>query len=273
MWVGAHCIGCRLCEKACPQKGLRLDETGQHRDLAKCTACAACGDACPTGATEVKGEMQTVDALCRELLKDRAYFEESGGGITVSGGEALAQPEAVAELLSRLRAEGVPTALDSTLFAPKQALDTVLPQVDLLLLDLKLMDDGLHQKWTGVSNALILENAKYLAQRMRRGENPTRLWIRTPIIPGATDTRDNVTAIARFIAAELADVFERWELCTFNNLCQDKYARLGQDWMFAKSPLMGAAEMDALLAAARAPLGNLDKISWTGAVRIEETIA
>jgi pyruvate formate lyase activating enzyme len=113
---------------------------------------------------------------------------------------------------------------------------------------------------------------------MRWGENPTRLRIRTPIIPGATDTAENITAIARFIAAELADVFERWELCAFNNLCKDKYARLGQEWVFANAPLMRAAEMDELLLAAKAPLeGALledsEKIRWTGAVRLEEVTA
>jgi pyruvate formate lyase activating enzyme len=271
LWVGQHCIGCRLCVNACPISALDLSENGIKRDILLCTGCAACSEACPTGANELKGELRTVEELCHELCKDRAYFEESGGGVTISGGDPMMQGEEVSRLLALLKAEGISTAIDSALLTTKQNLDTVLDHTDHLLLDLKLADEEEHKKWTGVSNTVILENAKYVADRMRRGKNPARLWIRTPIIPNATATGENIRGIARFIAAELSDVFERWELCAFNNLCKDKYARLAQDWQFATTPLMLSEDMDSLLDEARAQLTDFsEKISWTGAVQLKE---
>ncbi|MDR0885819.1 MAG: glycyl-radical enzyme activating protein [Clostridiales Family XIII bacterium] len=282
VWIDTHCMGCQLCVKACKANALQMTNTGLIKDAALCADCGACADICPTGAIEVKGDKKSVDELCYELLKDRAYFEESGGGITISGGDPLMQAEDTAKLFAALQAQGVQTALDTTLFTSKEKLDLVLPHVDLLLLDIKIFDNVRHEQWTGVSNIRILENARYIAQRMRKGENPTRLWIRTPIIPGATDTVENIKAIAQFVTAELGDIFERWELCAFNNLCKDKYTRLGLDWTFADATLMRTTQMDELLAAAKATFASSvssasldasadsEKISWTGAVQMED---
>ena len=269
IWLENHCIGCRLCVQACPNHAISLSEAGQKRDMSLCVGCQTCADACPTLSVEVKGRDWDVDALVEELLKDRAYFEKSGGGITVSGGDPMLQWEKVVVLLRKLKEAGISTALDSALLTTQNALDTVLPYVDLLLMDIKLIDEEQHKHWTGVSNAVILSNIRYIAQQKRDGKLSTGIWIRTPMIPGATATEANLSGISRFISENLHGLFERWELCAFNNLCRDKYRRLGMVWQFADTPLMTRSEMDDLHAIAQRNSSEPEKIFWTGSTAVE----
>ena len=269
IWLENHCIGCRICIQACPNHALSLTEAGQNRDMSLCKGCQTCADVCPTLSNEVKGKDWDVDELVEELLKDRAYFEKSGGGITVSGGDPMLQWDKVVVLFRKLKEAGISTALDSALLTTQKALDTVLPYVDLLLMDIKLIDDAEHKKWTGVSNTTILSNIRYLAQQKRKGRLQTNIWIRTPIIPGATATEENIAGISRFIDENLQGLFERWEMCAFNNLCRDKYRRLGLEWYFANTPLMKRAEMDAIHAVAQRNNSEPEKIFWTGSTAVE----
>ena len=269
VWLENHCIGCRLCVQVCPNQALSLSEAGQVRDKSLCSGCQACADICPTLSVEVKGRDWDVDTLVEELLKDRAYFEKSGGGVTVSGGDPMLQWDKVVVLFRKLKEAGISTALDSALLATRKALDTVLPYVDLLLMDIKLIDDAEHKKWTGVSNTTILENIRYIAGQKRQGKLHTNIWIRTPIIPGATATEANIAGISRFIDENLHGLFERWEMCAFNNLCRDKYRRLGIEWHFAKTPLMTRTEMDAIHAIAQRNNSEPEKIFWTGSTAVE----
>lgn len=269
IWLENHCIGCRLCVQACPNHAITLTEEGQKRDMSLCVGCQTCADACPTLSVEVKGRDWDVDELVQELLKDRAYFEKSGGGITVSGGDPMLQWEKVVVLLRRLKEAGISTALDSALLTTQKALDTVLPYVDLLLMDIKLIDEEQHRLWTGVSNRVILDNIRYIAQQKREGKLRTGIWIRTPMIPGATATEENLSGISRFISENLQGLFDRWELCAFNNLCRDKYRRLGIQWQFADTPLMKRAQMDALRAIAQQNSSEPEKIFWTGSTAVE----
>lgn len=269
IWLENHCIGCRLCVQACPNRAITLDREGQHRDMSLCVGCKACADACPTLSVEVKGKDWAVEDLVEELLKDRAYFEKSGGGITVSGGDPMMQWDKVVVLFRKLKEAGISTALDSALLTTRKALDTVLPYVDLILMDIKLIDEEEHKKWTGVSNAVILDNIRYIARKKRDGKISTRIWIRTPIIPGATDTQANISGISRFIDENLHGLFERWEMCAFNNLCRDKYRRLGIEWQFAKAPLMTRSQMDGIRAVARQNNSEPEKIFWTGSTAVE----
>lgn len=269
IWLENHCIGCRLCIQACPNHALSLTEAGQIRDMSLCKGCQTCADACPTLSVEVKGRDWDAGELAEELLKDRAYFEKSGGGVTVSGGDPMLQWDKVVVLFRKLKEAGISTALDSALLTTQKALDTVLPYVDLLLMDIKLIDDAEHKKWTGVSNTTILNNIRYLAQQKREGRLHTNIWIRTPIIPGATATEDNIAGISRFIDENLHGLFERWEMCAFNNLCRDKYRRLGIEWYFANTPLMKRAEMDAIHAIAQRNNSEPEKIFWTGSTAVE----
>ena len=167
-------------------------------------------------------------------------------------------------------ARGLSTAVDTCGHVSRRALDLALPQADLVLFDLKVMDQESHKKFTGQDNKLILENLEYVRERIKGPGRPHRLWIRTPIIPGATDTEENIRAVGRYIGRNLAGVVERWELCAFNNLCRDKYKRLGLDWAYKDSPLMTADRMEELTAAARTSGVDPDLPVWTGATRLEK---
>ena len=243
-WISARCIKCGSCDSVCPNDALTWDETGVHIDRRLCTGCRTCVSACPTLALECKGIDAEPEELCRELVKDRAYFGRDGG-VTLSGGEALLQDGTI-ELLRLLKQEGIQTAVDTCGMVFTEQLQAALPYTDILLYDLKIMNDADHLRWTGRSNAMILRNLG-VAALWAKGNG--RLWIRTPIIPGATDSDENIRAIGNRINA--IGGAERWELCAFNNLCTDKYERLDIDWAFKNAPLVSKKRMEELLAVAR----------------------
>ncbi len=261
-WIGSSCIGCKICLESCPRGALSLAAEGVAVDREVCVGCGNCTEVCPTLAMELLGRRYTVDELFNELVKDRAYFEKSGGGITASGGEAALQADFVAELFRRLQAAGIHTALDSCGQVSWPQLEKILPHCDHLLFDLKEIDPQRHKDFTGQDNQLVLENFRRLTAWL--AANPRKLWLRTPIIPGATDRADNIAGLAALLADLPPGLVERWELCAFNNLCKDKYSRLGLEWKFADTQLMSAAELDALVAAA----GGLDYLCWSGSTRM-----
>ncbi len=268
-WFANRCIGCRTCEDICPNDALTLAEDGVHIDRDRCQACGTCAAECPGTALEILGTRWGVDDLVAEVLKDRAYFETSGGGITASGGEPTLQSEFLGQFFKTLRGRGIHTALDTCGYCSKTALDRVLPYAAMVLFDIKLMDPEKHRMYTGHGNRRILENLLYVADYIRSHVHPSALWIRTPLIPGATADHENIEQIARFITSEISDVVNRWELCAFNNLCRDKYVRLGQNWMFATTELMTQAELDGYVRTAVAAGMPEDKVCWTGSSRFE----
>lgn len=243
-WVAARCIHCGSCDNVCSTGALTRDEDGIHIDRRLCSGCCACVSACPTLALECKGIDAEPEELCRELVKDRAYFGRDGG-VTLSGGEALLQDGTI-ELLRLLKQAGIQTAVDTCGMVFTEQLQAALPYTDILLYDLKLMNDADHMRWTGRGNAMILRNLG-VAALWAKGNG--RLWIRTPIIPGATDSDENIRAIGDRINA--IGGAERWELCAFNNLCTDKYQRLDIDWAFKNTPLVSKKRMEELLTIAR----------------------
>ena len=243
-WLEQRCIGCGTCMEACPRGCLSRDAAGAIViDRSCCAGCGTCATACPANALELLGRTIAVDELVREVLKDRAYFEASGGGVTLSGGEPTLQAPFARHFLQRMRAEGVQTALDTCGLMSPATLETLLPYVDLVLYDLKEIDAEKHRTFTGQSNTTILENVRLLRRLIAESAPATRLWIRTPLIPDATATRENLLGLGAFIASALDGAVERWELCAFNNLCRDKYRRLGLTWAFAATPLMTAEEL------------------------------
>ncbi len=242
-WLETRCIGCRTCLSVCPHGSLALGEQGMTLNRATCDACGLCVDACPGAALEMLGMHISLEDLMTEVLKDRAYYEKSeNGGVTLSGGEPLMQPEFALAFLQRLKREGIHTALDTCGLISRQTLERALPFTDLVLFDIKEMDSEKHARFTGQPNERILENLAFLADAIRENGSQTRLWVRTPLIPGANATPENVSAIGAHIAS-LGGVVERWDLLAFNNLAKDKYRRLDLEWCFLDTLLLSQQEL------------------------------
>lgn len=259
VWDSSRCLGCEGCVSICPAGAISASDDGVHIDRRRCDGCESCVSACPTGAIEGRGIDAEPAELLKELVKDRAFFG-TDGGVTLSGGEALLQEDAV-ELLRLLQEEHIQTAVDTCGMVFPEQLTRALVHTDVLLYDLKLMDDAAHRHFTGQSNAMILRNLG-IAAKWAKGTG--RLWIRTPIIPGATDTPENIRAIGCRIAA--IGCVERWELCAFDNLCREQYRKLDLLFPYDGVPLMTRARMEALLVVAKATSACPD-ICYTGTVR------
>lgn len=269
-WLENRCISCLLCLEACPNDALLHLPSGEIMvDREHCRGCGLCADVCPATALELLGEQVTIDALITELLKDRAYYDTSGGGVTASGGEPTLQAPFVASLFAKLQELGIHTALDTCGACSSKALEQILPVTDLLLFDLKLSDDELHRKVTGQGNRQIFDNLVRAANWIESQALQTRLWIRTPLIPGVTDSAGNLKTIGDYLQQNMARRIERWELCAFNNLCQDKYHRLGITWDFENMPLMSHDMLARCEAEAKTSAFDPAAILVTGPTRAE----
>ncbi len=259
VWYSVRCIAAMDCIKACKENALKLTPDGMIINREKCTACGDCVVACPSGALEILGEVKDVKEIFEEVIRDKPFYESSGGGVTFGGGEPLLQFRPVRKLAEMFKKAGLHTAIDTTGFASKQVLDEVLPNIDLVLLDLKQMNPELHIKYTGVPLGPILENAIYISQKLKK-----KIWIRTPVIPGYTDQDENIIAVAKFIKENLPTV-ERYDLLAFNNTCKDKYDRLNMKFELADAPLMSRHRMQQLLELA--VKNGVHETYWTGTVR------
>lgn len=239
MWFDLRCIGAKDCLGACPEKALDLTPEGMHIDREGCTLCGLCQKACPAGAFEMIGRHYSVDELMDDFLKDRVFYETSGGGITFSGGEPMLQTDFLASVLPLCKQAGMAVALDTSGAVSWERYEHVLPWVDLVLFDLKLMNREDHKRTTGLSNEIILENARRISAQGKP------LWIRTPIIPGYTDEAENIRAIGHFIRETLPTV-RRWDLLAYTNLGRPKYHRLDWPYSLEKTPLMTKIGMESL---------------------------
>lgn len=213
------CIRCGACVEACPQGALSAGGEAPRAGEGFCTQCGACVEACYAGARELVGRWMAASEVLAEIECDAVFYDESGGGVTVSGGEPLLQPDFLRALLRGCRDRGMHTALDTCGYAPWEVLDGIREWVDLFLYDLKLLDDARHRQYTGVSNALILENLRALAERGQR------IWLRVPVIPGINDGDRDVRRLGAF-AAGLPHL-ERVDLLPYHPLARQKYSRLG----------------------------------------------
>lgn len=261
MWYETRCIGARDCIDACPEDALKLTPDGIIIDRELCTACGECEEACPAAALEVIGKIYTPQEVFIEVEKDEAFYRNSGGGVTLGGGDPAMQTEAASEILRLCKEAGISTAVDTTGAFNSRVYESILPYTDLILFDLKQMDEKLHKESTGVGLKNILKNARGF------GQGNIDVWVRTPIIPGWTDGEENIREIARFIKENMPATV-RYELLAFNNLCKDKYERLDSTFPLSDAPLIEKEKMERL--AEIAVEEGAPDVRWSGATKLED---
>lgn len=218
IFKASDCVNCGKCADVC--KAGAISRSNPHFiDRDKCIECGACVDVCPTGALEIKGKRMSVEQVLLELKKDENLFRRAGGGITLSGGEALAQPEFARELLKGCKEKGWHTAIETTGFATKQTIDEVFPFIDLALVDIKAINPSVHREGTGVDNRAMLEN-------ILRISFITKVIVRVPVIPGFNDNEEEIQAIGEF--AQLMSNVDTIHLLPYHNYGENKYSLLGR---------------------------------------------
>jgi pyruvate formate lyase activating enzyme len=233
-----RCIGCGECFERCPQ-GAHIMTDGRRTFLRElCRACGTCVETCYAQALLLVGECKTVDEVVDEVLRDLPFYETSGGGVTLSGGEPLLQLDFSYAILERCRKEGLHTAIETAANFPWKRVAAILPVTDLVMMDVKLMDAERHKAATGVPNARILENA------VRLGQEAQALIVRTPIVPGVNDNPEDVAAIAEF-AAQLPNLLY-YELLPFHPMASGKYDSLDLDYRAREMKSPSKEQMDAL---------------------------
>ncbi len=215
------CTRCGRCVEACPYNATVKsgDEIRLLRDL--CQGCSECVSACPNDARQLVGRQEEVENILKEVKKDGLFYKNSGGGVTLSGGEPMSQPEFTRTLLKRCKENGIHTVLDSSGYTKSENWDMVLEYVDMILFDLKQMEPEKHKEYTGVERELILKSAKKVASLK------VPMIIRIPLIPGYNDSQKNMEECARF-AKEIG--VDRIELLAFHRLCISKYNKLDKEW-------------------------------------------
>lgn len=236
----SRCIRCGACIPACPLDAIDRYDGRVVTDREVCIACASCMDACTAEARELVGRKMNADEVMREIERDSIFFEQSGGGVTFSGGEPLSQRAFLAELLRRCKALDIHTTVDTCGYTPWKILDSIRQDVDLFLYDLKMMDDARHRKYTGVPNGLILDNLRALV------EHGSRVIVRVPVIPGINDDEENLSQTAAFIAS--LEGIERVDLLPYHESAAGKYERLGKPYLMPETPSPSASRMEEISA-------------------------
>jgi len=242
MFYENKCIGCGKCFQVCPQGAHKVVD-GKHvidRDL--CVNCGKCADSCYAEALVMCGKLMSTDDVMKQVRQDKAYYDASHGGVTISGGEVLCNSAFAEELADKCHEEGIEVAIETNLSIPFEKVKSLFEKVDFIMCDLKIFEDELHKKYTGISNKVVLENLKKIDML----DKP--IIVRTPLIPGVTDTKENISAIAEYIKS--MKNLQRYELLNFNPLGEGKYRSLDKENAFEKArPLSkdALAEMVAYL--------------------------
>lgn len=220
LYKQVKCIGCSSCVDACPEGALKLTPEGIRPTGRPCVLCGSCADACPALAMEICGREWPMDELMAEVEKERGVMENSGGGVTLSGGEPLLHPEYTLDLLEELGRRGFHRAVDTTLFASPATVRAVAEACDLFLVDLKVMDADAHRRYTGVSNEGILENLRLVASV------GMPYFIRIPLIAEVNASEENIAATADFLRSLERPPVEV-DLLPYHDIGKGKHERMG----------------------------------------------
>lgn len=216
MFYRDKCTGCGKCKEVCPHY------------LESCDLCGKCTAYCPVDARKVCGKKYSVDEVFAEIVKDKAYYENSGGGVTFSGGECMLQIDFLLEILKRCKENGIHTAVDTAGHIPFENFKCILPFTDLFLYDVKIFDPDKHKQYVGVGNELILENLKKLFTA------GAKIWIRIPIITGVNDNIEEMKKIKGYL--EKCGKAEKIELLPYHAMGENKYESLGKTPQIFKTP-------------------------------------
>lgn len=219
MWDNAKCLKCGDCVNSCPDGSIKFNAGDLYINTSQCGGCGKCVNVCPSEALRSVGKSYNIDEITAAALSDKLFYDVSGGGITFSGGEPLCFPEYVGEISSVLKSKGISSAIETCgYFDYEKFRRFVLPYIDCVMYDIKLICEKEHIKYTGQSNKIILENFERLAR-----EN-IRVIPRTPLIPGITDSTENITGIKRFL--EKFGIVSNHILLPYNSVGEKKYEQL-----------------------------------------------
>jgi pyruvate formate lyase activating enzyme len=225
------CQACGRCVESCESGAINLVDDAAHINRSVCVRCMSCVDACPTGTLEIVGKSMSLEEVVEESSRDELFYQNSGGGVTLSGGEPLYQPEFTYHLLKSCKERALSTALDTCGYAPWENLESILRFTDLILFDLKHLDPEMHLEGTGVRNELIRDNLKRIVLGGK-----TRVWIRIPVITGYNDSEQYMMDLA----VSVRDMpVEKISLLGYHEWGKSKYASLGREY-----PLDGTAALD-----------------------------
>ena len=233
------CKGCGKCLETCQYNAINTDENKHRIDYSLCNSCGECAENCSYGALVKYGEPMTVDEVWDAVRRDKMFYDTSGGGVTVSGGEPLLHPAFVRGLFELCHGEKINTCVETCGNVNSNALREVLPVTDHFLFDLKHIDSEIHKKYTGHPNDRILENAALLI------ENNADIIFRNPLIPGVNDTDTNIEATSEFLKG-LGDNALRFELMPFHRMGKDKYKALDMEYALGNLDIMENEAIEAV---------------------------
>lgn len=223
LWDKKSCVGCHHCVEVCPTQSISIKDDSIIIHHQTCSSCLRCANECPGKALRIEGEIKTVKEVMDLVLQDKVFYEESGGGITLSGGEMLNQPLFAKEILQASKQEGIHTCCETTGYANPETFQELLPYFDMVLFDFKHANPIKHKEGTGVSNELILQNLEYALHQN------TNLLIRIPVIPNFNHTLED----AKEIIAKLKELgIQECQLLPFHQYGENKYSLLNREYEY-----------------------------------------